>query len=992
VNWTILPEDDFCGFCGRAVCSLDIDISPPIGYRDKPAPVTLRLNNTGSIPLQIRELSPPPSWAIDKTATPFDLGPTALREITLKPITPLTAQTYGIKVIAHKLSDREPNFGDLTNSSETVGSNVSEQIGKQTEWQIYDSTPQLSLRCEEEFLFVEGRRDEQAAEWKEGQNNSAFVNNGVLEINPISCGLFLSTRNFPAHIRSLKSQCAWWQPKMRSIDNLRLEPEQEQKIDGQILPHLLPKNSGKIQGEISCELVGVPEPLSIFFGVTLNRKLQMHLENLTQEAYQFHNHLDTSKPLSLHITSEMVGLEITDIKFSASDGLRAAELLTKLPIRFSPETQSPKSADSLPKPNAPITQVVEFVLLRDQRTKGEYDLKIELRSQTWRDSFPFRVNMVQAPSELVAIDFGTSNSCCAYLPDKKSANDSEPEYHLLQINPNSLNNKDILPTWIFYETLNQYHIGEDAQTHRVRYLQQRENNNFVRSIKRRLGRKQPLVFYFKGEHQRSMIPGEITRDYIAGILKQIKDKGHNISELVITHPTRFTERQLKELRDRLRELGFGQPEKTHQQNLKPLLMLDEASATAYYYVEKQKKLHPQNKNGDAEQNTTTAQEDYNLVVYDFGGGTTDITISHITIQQTQNPPLTIKTVAAGGLRTLGGEDITHQIWKSFIEPVIKAEIQKDMAASLQRREHIEILYTPPEDNNFFQSSPAINKQNIKLYEEAEKLKLSLSRTGQAEWRESLNIIYRIGNAEETKKIELGLQIDKDSFEKMLEELLQPAIEYLEGMLIGNNLSLSEQDVILLVGQSSQLPLLKTLLQQKFKCRTESLNADEIKSCVALGSCMYAKFKRYDVQDKKQDKEQDKEQDKQVRFVNFGQVTRFAYSLMISDFWRGFILEEIVPQLNPLPQEKSLPNFEIGNRLEIWQNATPWIIETQAKGIDADRIGYISVDGSVANLIADRPHKWYLRINQDESVEIVLKILSEAQEPIEEYSYPCDLSD
>jgi hypothetical protein len=79
-------------------------------------------------------------------------------------------------------------------------------------------------------------------------------------------------------------------------------------------------------------------------------------------------------------------------------------------------------------------------------------------------------------------------------------------------------------------------------------------------------------------------------------------------------------------------------------------------------------------------------------------------------------------------------------------------------------------------------------------------------------------------------------------------------------------------------------------------------------------------------------------------------------------------------------------------LEIWQNATPWIIETQAKGIDADRIGYISVDGSVANLIADRPHKWYLRINQDESVEIVLKILSEAQEPIEEYSYPCDLSD
>jgi molecular chaperone DnaK len=277
--------------------------------------------------------------------------------------------------------------------------------------------------------------------------------------------------------------------------------------------------------------------------------------------------------------------------------------------------------------------------------------------------------------------------------------------------------------------------------------------------------------------EKDYTPEEISAMILAKIKADVEEKlGEKVTEAVITVPAYFDDAQRKATKDAGKIAGL---------DVKRIINEPTAAAMAYGFNKK---------------------KDEQIVVYDFGGGTFDISVLEVSED-------TIEVKSTDGDSHMGGEDFDQKII-SWIGDEFKKEsgidITKD-ALALQR-----------------------------LKEAAEKAKHELSTTTQSE----INIPFITSDASGPKH--LVMTMTRATLENLVKEYIDRSIEITKRAVEASGFKLSEIEEIILVGGQTRMPAIQEAVKNLFgKEPNKSINPDEV---VALGAAVQGGVLQGDVKD------------------------------------------------------------------------------------------------------------------------------------------------
>ncbi len=279
---------------------------------------------------------------------------------------------------------------------------------------------------------------------------------------------------------------------------------------------------------------------------------------------------------------------------------------------------------------------------------------------------------------------------------------------------------------------------------------------------------------YRPEEVSAMVLQKLKKDAEAQI-------GEKIEEAVITVPAYFNDSQRKATKDAGEIAGF-----------KVRRIINEPTAAALAYGLNKKK-------------------DEQVVVYDFGGGTFDVSV--LDISGGEDGEQSIEVKSTDGDSHMGGEDIDQKII-SWIGEEFKKEngidITKDQLA-LQR-----------------------------LKEAAEKAKHELSTVTETE----INIPFITSDASGPKH--LLLKLSRAKLEELAESYITKSIEITKRAVETSGYQLSDIDEIILVGGQTRMPGIQNAVKELFgKEPNRSINPDEV---VAVGAAIQAGIFQGDVKD------------------------------------------------------------------------------------------------------------------------------------------------
>jgi L1 cell adhesion molecule like protein len=369
----------------------------------------------------------------------------------------------------------------------------------------------------------------------------------------------------------------------------------------------------------------------------------------------------------------------------------------------------------------------------------------------------------------IGIDLGTTTSCVAVLLNDK-----------VEIIPNDQGNR-ITPSYVAF-TENERLIGDAAKSQVAM-----NPHNTVFDAKRLIGRKfdDPIVqqdikhwpfnvvsvdnkphinVQYKGEHK-EFSPEEIS----AMVLTRMKDSaeqylGKNVKKAVVTVPAYFNDAQRQATKDAGTIAG-----------LEVIRIINEPTAAALAYG-------------------LDKTEEHNVLIFDLGGGTFDVSI--LTIDNGL-----FEVLATSGDTHLGGEDFDQRMVAHFAHE-FKLKHKKD-------------LYTNPRAVRRLRTSCERAKRN-----------LSVSSSATVE----IDALY--------EGIDFTSSITKAKFEQLNGDLFRKCLEPVSRVLQDSGLSKGDIHEVVLVGGSTRIPKVQELLKEFFNgkelCR--SINPDE---AVAYGAAVQA---------------------------------------------------------------------------------------------------------------------------------------------------------
>ncbi len=382
-------------------------------------------------------------------------------------------------------------------------------------------------------------------------------------------------------------------------------------------------------------------------------------------------------------------------------------------------------------------------------------------------------------AKILGIDLGTTNSAIAIIEA------GEPK-----IIENNEGNRTT-PSIVAISKTGERLVGQIAKRQAVT-----NPTNTIYGIKRFMGhtfddpavqKDKDIVPYDvkKGDDGGAMVvmsgkdyrPEEVSAMILSKLKADAEAKlGEKITEAVITVPAYFNDSQRKATQDAGKIAGL---------EVKRIINEPTAAALAYGFNRK---------------------KDEKIVVYDFGGGTFDVTVLEVGDD-------VVEVQSTDGDAHMGGRDIDQGIVRFLIEEFKKSEgidLGKDKLA-LQR-----------------------------LDEAAEKAKHELSSTTESE----INIPFISSDAEGPKH--LLIKLSKAKLEEIAHEFIDKSIEITKRALEASGINKSEIDEIILVGGQTRMPAVQQAVKELFgKDPNKSINPDEV---VALGAAIQAGIFQGDVQD------------------------------------------------------------------------------------------------------------------------------------------------
>lgn len=348
----------------------------------------------------------------------------------------------------------------------------------------------------------------------------------------------------------------------------------------------------------------------------------------------------------------------------------------------------------------------------------------------------------------IGIDLGTTNSVISRLEDGKAV-------------PIAIDGHAIVPSVVFFDGARVV-AGREA-----RNLELLHPERTVRSVKRRMGTREA---YTLGD--RMVSPEEVSAE-ILRVLKEGAERalGEPVRDVVITVPAYFDDAQ------RRATLKAGQLAGLDVQRL-----LNEPTSASLCYEQT-----------GAAQTTEAGSE--NVMVFDLGGGTFDVSILEVVdgIREVR---------ATAGNTRLGGDDFDDKLLSVFVDE-LKTKAGVD-----------------PRDDP---------RALARLRRAAEETKIRLSSDTRVMVREEF--LTNAGGA----PVHLELELTRRRFEDLIRDLVASAVTLAAKALSDAQLTEADLSRVLLVGGSTRIPLVRAMIEERFGARVhEEIDVD---LAVGLGAAI-----------------------------------------------------------------------------------------------------------------------------------------------------------
>lgn len=377
-------------------------------------------------------------------------------------------------------------------------------------------------------------------------------------------------------------------------------------------------------------------------------------------------------------------------------------------------------------------------------------------------------------SAAFGIDLGTTNSAISVIPQGTA-----PVIIPLK------DGKTTIPSCVMW-------TGEDRKfiVGREAYLARKTNAEAVcYSVKSLMQDPEAIVTFKVGDKILNMTPAEVSAEILKGLIAETRGYYGDIKDVVITVPAKFN------------EIGRSNTKKAAElAGLNLLGIINEPTAASMCY-----KLTPED-NGSRD-----------LLVYDLGGGTFDISLVRITGKmdfstidklyhvpeelRSQKSDVSIRALDSDGDTKLGGDDIDKMLYSNVIEGLSKQGYDTSKIKEVTK------------------------KSLIFLFEQLKK----------GNPNDSTSVPINLNNGES-----VTVNISYNEFMEALKPIYERTRVYVNNVLSRNRTS---ANTIILVGGSTKNPLLKELLKRDYPGYeiNDAFPADE---SVALGAGVHSRFLKY----------------------------------------------------------------------------------------------------------------------------------------------------
>ena len=347
-------------------------------------------------------------------------------------------------------------------------------------------------------------------------------------------------------------------------------------------------------------------------------------------------------------------------------------------------------------------------------------------------------------ARLVGIDLGTTNSVVAVMDRNGPV-----------VVPNSLGDR-LTPSVVGFSKSGEVLVGKKARRAAVMNV-----GRTVFSIKRHMGTN-----HRENIEGKQYTPQEISAMILQKLKQDTEDFfGEEVNQAIVTVPAYFTDAQRQATKDSGEIAGF-----------QVRRIIDEPTAAALAYgLDKGK--------------------DQTIMVYDFGGGTFDVSIIEVMSG-------VFRVLAIHGDTHLGGDDCDRRLMDYLV-----AEFQK---------QHGVDLATDP-------------VAMMRLRDAAEETKIELS-----EIKETHVLVEAITMGDKGP-LTLDCTVTREKFEELIHDLVEKTIEPMKAAISDSGLVPAKIDTILLVGGTTRMPLVQRVVKSVLsKNPVRDISPEEV---VSLGAAI-----------------------------------------------------------------------------------------------------------------------------------------------------------
>jgi len=370
--------------------------------------------------------------------------------------------------------------------------------------------------------------------------------------------------------------------------------------------------------------------------------------------------------------------------------------------------------------------------------------------------------------KIIGIDLGTTNSVVAIMEGKE---------------PKVIVNEEgdrLTPSVVAWDDQNEVLVGQIAKRQAIT-----NPENTVYSAKRFVGRRfeetteetKRVPYHVKRRdngdvafeiHGKPVAPPEVAAHVLRKLKKAAENYlGETVTEAVITVPAYFNDAQRQATKDAGKIAGL---------EVKRIVNEPTAAALAYGLDKKKDEV---------------------IAVYDFGGGTFDISILEVGDN-------VVQVISTNGDTHLGGDDVDHLVMDYLI-----AEFKRDSGIDVAK------------DKMVLQ----------RLKDAAEKAKIELS----SKLETTVNLPFLTADASGPKH--MNIRLTRAKLEQMIEPLVERSLEPSRKALADAGKKPSEIDEVVLVGGSTRIPMVQEAVKRFFgKEPHKGVNPDEV---VAIGAAVQA---------------------------------------------------------------------------------------------------------------------------------------------------------